>query len=430
MDTDSAAAEGPAAAPSAAALPDAAPPPNRKRLIIAAAATGLLLSGVAATALWWALQPGAPAKKAQRAVAAASASASASAVASTIETAASAVASPPPAPLQAASAPMQAAASAPTQVAASTTDPAQTCASAPAAAATPAADTGISSVAAAARAPRAAPSPGGEVPLDRLQRRLAEVLGPSVSVDAARAGELRVLNRSHSAVPDRGVPGAAGWGYSGMTGPRRWARLDPAFSTCASGRQQSPIDIRGGIAGRLEPVHFDYRAGHFTVRDTGHTVQVDAPPGNAIELGGVRYELQQLHFHRPSEERIDGRQFEMDVHLVHRDRTGRLAVVAVLLQRGAAQPLLRTVWAQLSTTDDEAAAMAQIDPRQLLPQDQRYYSYVGSLTTPPCTEGVLWLVLQQPLTVSAQQIDAFAQRYPVNARPLQPAAGRVIRQSM
>ncbi|HOM14049.1 MAG TPA: carbonic anhydrase family protein [Rubrivivax sp.] len=270
--------------------------------------------------------------------------------------------------------------------------------------------------------------------MDRLQRRLAEVLGPSVSVDAARAGELRVLTRS--AVPAAGSSASAAaaarqWGYAGLTGPRRWARLDPAFAGCASGREQSPIDLRGGIAARLEPVRFDYRAGRFGVLDAGHTVQAVAPPGNAIEFGGTRYELQQLHFHRPSEERIDGRQFEMDVHLVHRDAQGRLAVVAVLLQRGAAQPLLHAVWQQLApAADDDSAVPAEIDPNQLLPQDRRYYSYMGSLTTPPCTEGVRWLVLRQPLTVSAPQIDAFAQRYPMNARPLQPAAGRVIRQSM
>ena len=215
-----------------------------------------------------------------------------------------------------------------------------------------------------------------------------------------------------------------------MTGPRAWARIDPAYSACATGRQQSPIDIRGGIAGPLEPLRFDYRAGRFDVVDTGHTVQVNAPPGNAIELAGTRYELQQLHFHRPSEERIDGRQFEMDVHLLHRDAAGRLAVVAVLLRRGAAQPLLHTVWQQLSAVaGDEAAPQALIDPRQLLPQDRGYYRYTGSLTTPPCTEGVLWLVLQQPLTVSAPQIDAFAQRYGSNARPLQTAGRREIRQS-
>ena len=324
----------------------------------------------------------------------------------------------------------------------------------------------LAGVGSGAAAARAAPPTAEEASMDRLQRRLGEVLGASVTLDAARPGELRVLTRSGTAAAagaaspraspqvvagppqddltasgggrgaappwGRSPPSLAGraWTYSGMTGPRAWARLDPDYSACATGRQQSPIDIRGGIAGRLEPLRFDYRAGRFDVLDTGHTVQVNAPPGNAIELAGTRYELQQLHFHRPSEERIDGRQFDMDVHLLHRDAAGRLAVVAVLLRRGAAQPLLHAVWQQLSSAaGDEVAPQAVIDPRQLLPQDRRYYSYTGSLTTPPCTEGVLWLVLQQPLTVSAPQIDAFAQRYGTNARPLQAAGARVIRQS-
>ena len=409
--------------------------PNHKRLIVAAGAAALLLFTVAAVALWGPWQPSAPAKKARRVASAASAAAPAqpaSAAASVAATSASAAAPLPQAASAAtAAAPMPALA---------------------------AADSG-------AAAARAAPPAAEEAPIDRLQRRLGEVLGASVTLDAARPGELRVLKRSGAAGPGAPPPRAASqgvagpsqddltssggglgaarpwgrsqaslagraWTYSGMTGPRAWARLDPAYSACATGRQQSPIDIRGGLAGQLEPLRFDYRAGRFDVVDTGHTVQVNAPPGNAIELAGTRYELQQLHFHRPSEERIDGRQFEMDVHLLHRDAAGRLAVVAVLLRRGAAQPLLHTVWQQLSSAaGDEAAPQALIDPRQLLPQDLGYYRYTGSLTTPPCTEGVLWLVLQQPLTVSAPQIDAFAQRYGSNARPLQAAAGREIRQS-
>ena len=140
------------------------------------------------------------------------------------------------------------------------------------------------------------------------------------------------------------------------------------FSQCAVGRRQSPIDIRDGITLDLDPVQFDYQPSAFSVIDNGHTVQVDVAPGNSIEANGRRYALQQFHFHRPSEERINGRQYEMDVHLVHRDADGRLAVVAVLLERGAAQPLLQTVWNNLPLEKHEAfAARARIDLNQLLP---------------------------------------------------------------
>ncbi len=288
-----------------------------------------------------------------------------------------------------------------------------------------------------------------EASLDRLQRRLGEVLG--TAVEPGQGGELRVLARTAQVVPVGHAPAAdtprpvaaparteragatghaARWSYDGVGGPQAWGKLKPEFSLCASGRRQSPIDIRDGIGLELEPVLFDYRPGGFAVIDNGHTVQVNVAPGNAIEVNGRRYALQQFHFHRPSEERIDGRRFEMDVHLVHRDAEGRLAVVAVLLERGAAQPLLQTVWNHLPLEKhEEAAARVPLDPGQLLPADRRYYSYMGSLTTPPCSEGVLWLVMQQPVPVSAQQIDIFARLYPMNARPLQQAAGRLIKQS-
>ncbi|HSW21939.1 MAG TPA: carbonic anhydrase family protein, partial [Burkholderiaceae bacterium] len=138
----------------------------------------------------------------------------------------------------------------------------------------------------------------------------------------------------------------------------------------------------------------------------------------------------QFHFHRPSEERIDGRQFDMAAHLVHKDLAGRMAVVAVLLERGGAHPLVQSVWNNLPLEKgDEVSARALLDLHQLLPRDTRYFTYMGSLTTPPCSEGVLWMVMQQPVSVSPEQIDVFSRLYPMNARPLQQASGRLIKQS-
>jgi carbonic anhydrase len=302
-------------------------------------------------------------------------------------------------------------------------------------------------------APAARPSPVD--PLDRVRERLAEKLGARPASGAGQPQVLQVANRSGNVTVDgeplaaaaAGRPGAAParpasrpparanesaahWGYEGEHGPAAWARLRPEFSLCGSGRRQSPIDIRDGIRVELEPVRFDYRPGAFGVVDNGHTVQVNVAPGNAIEVLGRRYELQQFHFHRPSEERVDGRLFDMSAHLVHRDAEGRLAVVAVLLERGPAQPVVQSVWNNLPLEKgEEQPARVPLDPAALLPADRRYYTYMGSLTTPPCTENVLWMVMQQPVTLSAEQLAIFARLYPLNARPVQQASGRLIKQS-
>jgi len=198
----------------------------------------------------------------------------------------------------------------------------------------------------------------------------------------------------------------------------------------ASGTRQSPIDIRDGFRLQLEPVAFGYQPSAFRVVDNGHTVQVNLAPGNFIEVLGRRYELQQFHFHRPSEERIAGRQFELSVHLVHRDAEGRLAVVAVLLERGAAQPLVQLVWNNLPLEKgEEQAARVPLDPTLLLPPERGYFTYMGSLTTPPCSEGVLWMVMKQPVPVAPEQIEIFSRLYPMNARPVQPGGGRMIKES-
>ncbi|ACB32787.1 Carbonate dehydratase [Leptothrix cholodnii SP-6] len=220
------------------------------------------------------------------------------------------------------------------------------------------------------------------------------------------------------------------WSYQGDAGPAAWASLKPEFASCGNGQRQSPIDIRDGIKVELDAVQYDYRPSRFTVIDNGHTVQVNVAPGNSIEVTGRRYELLQFHFHRPSEERINGRQFDMVAHLVHKDPQGRLAVVAVLLQQGRQHPLVQLVWNSLPLEqNDETPAPVPLDLNMLLPEDRRYYTYMGSLTTPPCSEGVLWMVLKQPAQLSPEQVAVFARLYPMNARPIQQAGGRIIKES-
>ena len=302
--------------------------------------------------------------------------------------------------------------------------------------------------------PASARKPGrGPVAIDPMQdlrERLAAKLGATkanvgkseqgVRVSTQADGELQLSAQTDAPrkAPAAKTPAAkvsvhrdsGHWSYDGEAGPQTWGHLKPEFSKCSTGTRQSPIDIRDGIRVDLDPVQFDYKPSGFSVLDNGHTVQVNVAPGNFIEVMGRRFELAQFHFHRPSEERVDGKQFDMVAHLVHKDIGGRLAVVAVLLERGGAHPLVQSVWNNLPLEKgDEVSARALLDLNQLLPKDTRYFTYMGSLTTPPCSEGVLWMVMQQPVTVSPEQIDVFARLYPMNARPLQQAQGRLIKQS-
>ncbi|MCE4556909.1 carbonic anhydrase [Roseateles cellulosilyticus] len=266
-------------------------------------------------------------------------------------------------------------------------------------------------------------------PVDQLRQRLAERLATQPSGTATAKTAPRA---PRPAKADEHAK-AAHWGYTGDIGPEHWAELAPENKVCAVGTRQSPIDIRDGIAVDLEKITFDYHASSFSVLDNGHTVQVNVAAGNGLTVMGKRYELVQFHFHRPSEERVNGRQFDMVAHLVHKDSAGKLAVVAVLLSRGPdekPQPVLQTVWANLPLEKGEALqAQAQIDLNQLLPTDRGYYTYMGSLTTPPCSEGVLWMVMREPVPLTAQQIAVFARLYPMNARPLQAGSGRLIKES-
>jgi carbonic anhydrase len=218
------------------------------------------------------------------------------------------------------------------------------------------------------------------------------------------------------------------WSYAGEGGPQAWHRLKPEFAKCGIGTRQSPIDIRDALEVKMESIRFDYRPSGFRVIDNGHTVQVNLAPGNFIEVAGRRFALRQFHFHRPSEERVYGRQFDMDVHLVHEDEQGRAAVVAVLVERGAAHPVVQAVWNSLPLEKhEEQRGPGELDLQQLLPADRGYYMYMGSFTTPPCSEGVLWLVLKQAVALSDEQVAIFERLYPMNARPVQPSGGRLIK---
>lgn len=225
----------------------------------------------------------------------------------------------------------------------------------------------------------------------------------------------------------------AHWSYGGSTGPEKWGALEHEYSPCAQGHAQSPIDIRDDEVHRehLPAIAFAYRPSPLRIVDNGHTIQVNYAPGSFIDVGGRRYELVQFHFHKPSEEQVDEKAYDMVAHLVHRDRDGRLAVVAVPLVKGRASPLIDNLWSHLPTQKNKEIAVDRvtINAADLLPENHAYYTFAGSLTTPPCTEGVTWFVLREPSSVSAAEIARFAAIYPMNARPVQPLNGREVRVS-
>jgi carbonic anhydrase len=222
----------------------------------------------------------------------------------------------------------------------------------------------------------------------------------------------------------------AHWGYSGEHGPAEWGGMEPGFSACKLGKEQSPIDIRNATVGKLPSLDFHYTPSSAEVVNNGHTVQVNLTDGGTLNLDGVPYKLVQFHFHTPSEEKVDGKAFSMVVHMVHQNAEGKLAVVAVLLKEGKANVALGPVFEKMPQTEGKKLALdTKFSPTDILPVERGYFKFMGSLTTPPCSEGVRWQVLKQPVEVSKEQVSAFRKLYPMNARPVQPLNDRKIEQN-
>jgi len=221
------------------------------------------------------------------------------------------------------------------------------------------------------------------------------------------------------------------WSYKGAGEPSKWGNLDPAYAVCSTGHTQSPIDIKGAMATDLPALKMDYQAVPLNIIDNGHTIQVNYPAGSTLTVGDHVYALKQFHFHHPSEEHVNGKKYDLVAHLVHADSDGHLAVVAILFKAGAANSLLDTVWKNIPAEKEKAMDVAgtTVNVKDLLPSNLSYYTYAGSLTTPPCSEGVTWFVLKTNDTLSTEEVAAFAKHYPMNARPIQPSNGREIKES-
>lgn len=221
------------------------------------------------------------------------------------------------------------------------------------------------------------------------------------------------------------------WDYGGSLGPSHWGDLKPEYAMCKNGHHQSPIDIRDPRRAALATIRFEYKPSPLHIIDNGHTILVHYAPGSFISVGDKKYELKQFHFHLPSEEKINGKGFDMTAHLVHEDSDRKVAVVAVLLQKGDDNPFVHELWNNLpkGKNKEEFVNNVEIDLSQILPSDRGYYTFSGSLTTPPCSENVTWYVLKHPTTISAEEIERFSQLYPDNARPTQPLYDRVVLES-
>ncbi len=221
---------------------------------------------------------------------------------------------------------------------------------------------------------------------------------------------------SHAAPSDA----AARWSYDGDTGPAHWGDLQPDFKACQLGLEQTPIDLADAMRGDAGVVALDYRPLPLRIINNGHTIQVNADAGSACTIGGTRYELVQFHFHHPSEHLLSGARFDLECHFVHRSSAGDFAVVGVFIRPGEKNAALQSIWDAMPRQEGpELRANGSIDPAALLPGSTSYFRYMGSLTTPPCSEGLTWTVFRDPIEASTEQIKQFAGLFPNNARPLQ-----------
>ncbi len=232
-----------------------------------------------------------------------------------------------------------------------------------------------------------------------------------------------------------GTAGASGkgahWGYAGHEGPEFWGDLSPDYAICKSGKNQSPIDINELTESELNPIVFQYSAVPLDIVNNGHTIQVNYAPGSTITVDGKTFNLLQFHFHTPSENTVMNVSYPMEAHLVHADDGGNLAVVGVLFEDGATNPFIESIWAHMPVKAGESKKVASVTltANDMLPADQSYYRFNGSLTTPPCSEGVRWMLLKSPVPVSKAQAEKFTTVVGgPNNRPVQAVNARPVLQ--
>jgi carbonic anhydrase len=237
-------------------------------------------------------------------------------------------------------------------------------------------------------------------------------------------------DRSFAADPapkDGAGAAPAHWSYSGATGPEHWGQLQPDFKVCQLGVEQTPIDLTAGIKGDPGALAPDYKALPLRIVNNGHTIQVNADSGSSCSIAGTKYDLLQFHFHHPSEHLLAGKPFDLECHFVHKSASGALAVVGVFIRPGPRNAALAPLFDAMPAKEGpEVKAAGSVDAAALLPKSGGYFRYMGSLTTPPCSEGVTWTVFKEPIEASPAQIKQFAALFPNNARPVQRLNRRLL----
>lgn len=217
------------------------------------------------------------------------------------------------------------------------------------------------------------------------------------------------------------------WTYSGNEGPEHWGELSDKFALCSTGKNQSPINISGLIEAELQPISFSYSAASKDILNNGHTIQVNYNAGSNITVDGIDFELKQFHFHAPSENLIDGKSYPMEAHLVHADKDGNLAVIGVMFVEGKENKVLAEAWEKMPKKANDKQTLTGIAAIDLLPKNHDYYRFNGSLTTPPCSEGVRWLVMKNAVSASKAQIETFTNvMHHANNRPVQATNARPV----
>ena len=220
------------------------------------------------------------------------------------------------------------------------------------------------------------------------------------------------------------------YGYSGDIAPENWGKLSPEYAACGIGTSQAPFNIvtaKTVKAANSQPLKPGYIPGPAEITNTGNGIKVQLK--GDLKIGSADYKLLEFHFHAPGEEAINGVHFPLNAHLVHADSAGNLRVIGVNLKVGAPNAYLESVWNKLPTNKGGSVKVSLPSLAGLLPSSLAYYTYSGSLTTPPCTEGVQFFILKEPVTISTKQLETFVKLYPINARPVQPLNGRVIKSS-
>lgn len=224
---------------------------------------------------------------------------------------------------------------------------------------------------------------------------------------------------------------ASHWGYEGVESPEHWGELDSNWQLCQTGQNQSPVDIRETFSAHLQPLKTHYTTSPNSLLNNGHTIQAnysDNNTANYITLDNERFTLKQFHFHAPSENMINGKQYPLELHLVHQNSDNEITVVAVMFEQGATNAELAKLWKVMPDHAEKSSPIPTgIDVNHLLPNDKTHWRFSGSLTTPPCSEGVRWIVMKHPLQLSAEQLKQFTSvMHHTNNRPVQKLHGRTI----